>query len=475
MVKFYVFITALLMSLTVAYLELMGTSMSSELSLLTWLPTIVCAVIILYSRREAVFSPMFILYNVALFGNSVRYIVLSMFQDEFHLRFALFNLHLSEFESGSQIYATGVLAMCAGYVLSTARPMRRRKLIQNRRGQVRPLLLFCIAGVFFAVLISYLLQTGLMTDISAKRVVVDAAGNEFRFGPRRFLLNIALVFFQLLLVYAFINKGLNKRRMIIGIATIFIILFAVTLSKRSTLLITFLPIGLVFLNQFKFTQTHRYILGAFLTMSIVLFISGERKKTVNNATVSIEAPLSQLAKEIFFSSNFSGLVATSISTVVVEDVPPFKGTTFYIDPITQFIPRTMWPNKPEELGGRIRQFHQDSGFAPKNYKRGGTAPGLISEAWLNFRMGGVISIMLLYGFILGGVYRRFLSGWITNDYLSAIYLCYVPILTLNCFGGHFARLVIMSVTFAMGIIALEVLRKADFKARRGPPIIARQN
>ena len=462
------------MSLTVAYLELMGTSMSSELSFLTWLPTIVCAVIILYSRREAVFSPMFILYNVALFGNSVRYIVLSMFQDEFHLRFALFNLHLSEFESGSQIYAIGVLAMCAGYILSTIRPMRRRKILLNRRSQVRPFLLLSTAGVFFAVLISYLLQTGLMTDFSAKRIVVDAAGNEFRFGPQRFLLNIALIFFQLLLVYAFINKTLNKRKMIMGIATVFILLFAITLSKRSTLLITFLPIGLIFLNRFKFTQTHRYIFGAFLTMSLVLFISGERKKTVNNAGTVVEAPMSQLAKEIFFSANFSGLVATSISTVVVEDVPPFKGTTFYIDPITQFVPRTMWPNKPEELGGRIRQYHQDSGFAPKNYKRGGTAPGLISEAWLNFRIGGVISIMLLYGFILGGLYRRFLSDWISNDYFSTIYLCYLPILTLNCFGGHFARLVIMSVTFGMGIIILEVLRKADMRPRRGPPLIARQ-
>ena len=466
MVKFYVFITVLLMSLTVAYLELTGTSMSSELSVLTWAPTIICAAVMLFSRKEAVFSPMFILYNIILFGNSIRYIVLSLYQDEFSVRFTLFNLTPSEFEAGSQIFAVGVISMVAGYVLSAVRPIMYQRNLPNYRNQVRPLLLWPAIGAFFAILSYYLLQTGVLSDFSAKRIMVDAAGNEFSFGPLRFILSIALVFFQLLLVYAFVNKSLNSRVVVMGIAIIFILVYAVTLSKRSTLLISFLPLGLIILYQFRFTQTHRYILGGLLTISLVLFISLERKRTVNNVGTVVEAPVSQLLKEIFFSGNFSGLVATSISTVVVEDVPPFEGTTFYVDPITQFIPRTMWPDKPEELGGRIRQYHQTSGFAPKGYTRGGTAPGLISESWLNFRMGGVIFIMLLYGFILGELYRRFLSGWITNDYFAAIYLCYLPILTLNCFGGHFARLVLMTVSFSMGVIMLQILRKADLRFGR---------
>ncbi len=459
MVKAYVFLTALLISLTLLYLELTQQGMSSALNFSTWVPMVLCAAIILYSRSLVIFSPIFILYNLVLFGNSIRYIVLSLNQNDFRLRFTLSNLNLNEFESGSQIFALGVIAMCAGYLASKIWPEAKKRIQDKKSVQFKPFLFWVCCVGFFSILVLYLLQTGFSTDFSAKRVLVDRQGNEFRFGPLRFALNIAVIFFQFLLVYAFLNKNMRHRNIIFGISILFILIFAITLSKRSTLLISFMPIALIIAHKFKFTKSHQYILGTFLTISLVLFISSERKNTVNNVNASAQIPISQLTKELFLSSNFSGLVATAISTVVIDHVPPFKGSTFYIDPVTQFIPRQYWPNKPEELGGRIRQYHQHSGFAPKSFKRGGTAPGLISEAWLNFRIPGVISIMFLYGFAIGLFYRRFITHWIYDDFFVVLYLCYVPILTLNCFGGHFARLVLMSVTFSISAFLVMCLRK----------------
>ncbi len=117
----------------------------------------------------------------------------------------------------------------------------------------------------------------------------------------------------------------------------------------------------------------------------------------------------------------------------------------------------MWPDKPEELGGRIRQHLQDVGFAPTRMEVGGVAPGLIGEAWLNFRIPGVVCVLVVAGYAFGLLFSEYEAGRFSDPFWQSCYLCFLPNITVFLIGGHFARGVIMSAMFYLAVRLAQIV------------------
>lgn len=471
-IKLFVGTSIVLSVVIAAFLWFSNLQMSAFATLVTLLPLFPLGAAVMLSRSSVVFSPIFILYLLALFGNTIRYFVLSLNQDLFYLRPTLDVMRLRDFEIGAEYFAYGIFSLVLGYavmsVFSKSFAVNFHSNAVTREYQTRPWVALGLSILFAVILVNYLLATGFAADFSAKRTWIDAEGTVYRFGPARFVMGIGLIFCQIMLICAALDRTMNYRWAIILLAVAYVFLYSIGLSKRSTLLLSFLPLILVGVHRLSFKTMLRIVIAIVVILTTLAIITIERKRTVHNQASVEHIPWTRPFVEVFLSGNFSGLVATGISTELISGVaPPMWGKTFVIDPVMQFVPRQIWPDKPEELGGRIREMHQDIGFLPAYYEHGGTAPGLISEAWLNFRVPGIFLVMFLYGNLCRVLYDCFRHRWRYAFLSSAVYMCYLPIFTLNWFGGHTARLVIMSVSFGLAAVLVSfALKKRKVAASR---------
>lgn len=477
MARLFVEASALFCLIFAAYLWLTDSGLSPLLTLLAVAPTLLLAPLVMQMGQSAVFSPLFLIYAMSLFGNTVRYFVLSLSTDYFDRRYYLVALRPDELTYGAQVYLLGVVALAVGYVLATssakASPAAEAPNAAGRPHFVLDQGLFYGAvALFVFVLAPYLAQTGFADDLSSKRVLVDDDGTTYRFGASRFVLAILSVFFQLSLVYAQITK--DRRLRVVGIASFACLVFlSFALSKRSLLLASLLPVVLLYVQRLDFRSQMRTAVFAALMLAIAAVVTVERRGDDGSHGGYLDR-VAEAGREVFLSANFSGLVATAVSTAPLDgELPPLGGSTYVVDPLAQFIPRSLWRDKPEELGGRLREYLQDAGFAPRNLDSGGVAPGAIGEAWLNFRLPGVALVLLVLGYGAGRAYAWTRSSSFANPLNKAAYLCFLPNLTLFYFGGHFARFVLVNFTLLVAVVMLRRCLKAPMLpavATRRPPV-----
>lgn len=87
------------------------------------------------------------------------------------------------------------------------------------------------------------------------------------------------------------------------------------------------------------------------------------------------------------ASSGSGVIP--ILALVPDRVPHLYGST-YLAVVSAPVPRSLWPNKPGLVGGRVgRTFFG---------RPGGVPAGPVGEAYWNFNVPGVVLVFLLFGF-----------------------------------------------------------------------------
>ncbi len=259
--------------------------LSRYLTLITVLPTVVLAPLIACVGKNVVFSPIFVTYLMVLFANTIRYFVLSFNTDYFVERYHLDSLTLEEFTAGAEIYMVGIVALAIGYLGAlVSGPSAKKKSYSNSPVRRNPLSELTVSAtrvrridlvaftlvtcIFLGILIPYLLQTGFIEDFSNKRVIVDEDGTTYRFGASRFCIAIFTIFFQLVLVYSRIAT--YRKALLVSLVSLIAIAFlGVTLSKRSLLLASLLPVILLYLRQINFRSNLKIATTCALTICVV--------------------------------------------------------------------------------------------------------------------------------------------------------------------------------------------------------------
>ena len=401
--------------------------------------TILLSLALLRGGNNAAFSPLTVLLLVHLYANVVRINLLAIDPSLMEMKYYLEPLTNELINDASMLVLSGTLSIVVGYLIVTLFQIRIPSEFQPARiSWVGAYAIFASCLVLTAMLIS---QTNFSDSFSAKRIFIDEDGQVFTFGPVRFALQIILAAVQILLVYFFMKIKDNRLNAVIAISLLIIVSFA--LSKRSFLLFALLPLLLLGLQNLNIRRGVQLSMVAIVIIPSILGVTYLRSSAALerfNTGDSFAEEVKNIAVFTVISANYGGVVPTVISTYLIEDQldEPFYGRSYFIDPLAQFVPRTIWSEKPEELGGRIRKIFQATNLLNPNVI-GGVPPGVFAEAWLNFRTGGVIFVSLVYGMVLGAIYRASWRAYTTNPAKFALLLIIGINTVLFVYGGHTAR------------------------------------
>ena len=284
-------------------------------------------------------------------------------------------------------------------------------------------------------------------SLSSKRVFISDDGDVTRFGLNRFLLNCLVYYFMAYIFYVFCRE--RKIRNIV-VPIIIVAIISVVVSLRTYLVFVFFPL-LVYYTKKINPRSVFFGVGASVLIVLLASYTTHARKTVNSEDQwRITESVSGFFEALSFSGNYGGLISTAISTHAVKDnAPLYWGETIFLGPVMQFVPRRLYENKPEELGGELRKIQQVSGVMPKNIE-GGVPPGFFAEFWLNYRLPGVMVFSFLFGFLVclfsSSVNKK--SGLVA----SSLWVFVSLVLVLYGFGGHTAR--VMMTLFQLSVVVV---------------------
>lgn len=179
------------------------------------------------------------------------------------------------------------------------------------------------------------------------------------------------------------------------------------------------------------------VIGFFLVLVLQTVKAEYRKTTWGDSTADKTSAFINIATEkvINFDNNFTmegifpvvvrfnqGMIVGKVMDYVPSITPYQEGRTIWLSLAASFIPRFVWPDKPEAGGqANMRLF---TGFDIQGYSMN---VGPYGEAWGNFGKTGGIIYMFFYGLFFNFVFYQILK----HSHQQPTILLWVPYLFLN--------------------------------------------
>jgi len=378
------------------------------------------------------------------------------------------NVYISNIQYESYFYAVTICSMGAFFIFLGGlayHGIYSRKINLNSLEALEPI--FSIAAYRVAaclvviVLPVVVMQSENPLSFSSKRVFISEDGDVTRFGLNRFLLNCLVCYFMAYIFYVFYQERKIKP---ILIPVVIVALISVVVSLRTYLVFVFFPLFVYYTRK---VSPKSFFFGA-IAFSLVILLTSyttHARKTVNSADEwRVSESVLSFFEALSFSGNYGGIVSTAISTHAVKNnVPTYWGETMFLTPLLQFVPRSLYKSKPEELGGELRKIQQLSGIMPKNIE-GGVPPGFFAEFWLNYRLPGVVVFSFLFGFSVCLISSS--VNKVKGAVAAPLWAFTGLVLVLYGFGGHTARVVMTFFQLGVILVALYTLLLLWKKALR---------
>ncbi len=166
---------------------------------------------------------------------------------------------------------------------------------------------------------------------------------------------------------------------------------------------------------------------------VVVTFAGLRAAQSNDLNFVQEFASAETVEAIVGTHNWAGVEKTGIiATRVPERMDYQLGETFALAPLAP-IPRTVWPAKPDV---RIGPAVGEQIFDLDRNGRTGLPPGLPGELILNFGGIGVAFGGLVFGWIIGAAYSRFLATDAGSP-MRVVWMVILVNLGLKMPGGDF--------------------------------------
>ncbi len=234
---------------------------------------------------------------------------------------------------------------------------------------------------------------------------------------------INLIFFIVLICFDFKHKKI--------VVLLYIIHLIITLSigllsgSRSGVLNTFL------LNLMIFHYLIKQLKPGFLIPFFIFFLIGasflgevrDSLRINDDDGVKLVGEDSELSETLGNTSTFVyGIIPLNI--IYEENFTNYQYGLTYLTTITNYIPRSIWPGKPDTGGVIITKFKKKGNYeGTTNY-----SPGLIAEGVLNFGyyLGPIIAFLFLgfISYLVIGTYRRlarYLQKNLDSNFLNLNY------------------------------------------------------
>ena len=227
--------------------------------------------------------------------------------------------------------------------------------------------------------------------------------------------------------------------------------------------IVYLVITIVLARHYIFKPIKlRYLVITFCLAMLLLTqleILRQQSKMGDNAD---KFSISRVVHTLVYTAHFVGVGKTS---AIVEHFPKKSDFHYGKSYLTVFIapiPRVWWPEKPtvrigKYVGGEVMGRNSNTGVVP----------GIIGEAYLNFGIGGVISILFLFGVFCKTTYKWILISGRTNPLMIGLYAI-IWIFIMDMFTSDFTGSVIRFLRVAIPFwIILYFINK--FRSPTGHP------
>jgi hypothetical protein len=179
----------------------------------------------------------------------------------------------------------------------------------------------------------------------------------------------------------------------------FVASFAIYSSSRTNLL------GLVIVNLVLFHHLFRKLkLRNLVLVFAAIILLSSAIVGIRNTRSDV---YSRLLENLRITNTIQNIVAsrdladiTTVAHIVryVEETGDLRLGETFVNLVTRFVPRSLWPNKPLNVGVEVSDLFYDEALGRRNDT--GVPPSIIAEMFWNFHIVGVIFGMLLFGAII---------------------------------------------------------------------------
>ncbi|HEY0377645.1 MAG TPA: O-antigen polymerase [Pyrinomonadaceae bacterium] len=261
-----------------------------------------------------------------------------------------------------------------------------------------------------------------------------------------------------LLWFALIRSAIYQPLFWVCAVVSIVINFLATGSRGTT--VSFFIIGMLvwMLREKKFAPTRILMIGV-LGVVLISFLGNFRTR-IWKGDISLSSETEEMSLTEYFEQGAvesaerawasSGLLP--ILARVPEDVDLLYGSS-YLAVLTIPIPRSVWSDKPGQIGGLVGETFFNS--------PSGTPPGPIGEAYWNFHIPGVVIVF----FIFGTFHKWLVQSFVRYQQYPAAILIYLTVLfTLD---PSTPALVVCLMLVVPLIILLRLTGALSFRGRAG--------
>lgn len=287
-------------------------------------------------------------------------------------------------------------------------------------------------------------------------------------GP---LTTIARTFSIINLVYfAFFLRSHKSRSGKFWFWTHFLIFVftAVLTASRGSLLINFVLMGVIYHYlwrkiKVRFMATLVIVL---FTLATAIEIAREGVKFEDGKLVTGFAYQDDNSSSSGFGWAKYGLTSLELVTNA-EYVKPYYGTT-YLTVFTNFIPRAIWPEKPDPGGVILTKEYTDNAWNGSSY----LSTGIVPEAVINFgqTLGIIIGLLLFFMLVLSMMvyyhnYKAHLVSSDTNILFITVRYSFIMWAGIGLVVGEFTNVMMDIIVKLVVLLTLEfIIRIITFKS-----------
>jgi oligosaccharide repeat unit polymerase len=373
-----------------------------------------CALIafIVISGESYLFHPLWILLTSYIIGYLLR---------SFYIIFIDPSIMIGMLPEEAPVYLAqalliviiGILCLCVGYKssigLNLAQKLPVFKPNFNNKRVLLIALLFYTIGIYSSF--SILGYTGFSWQIES-------------FTQKRQDASVILLTFSrfttlgvyMHLIYNFSLKRFSLISWLLWLCgTLFVAFFAIYSSSRTNLL------GLILVNLILIHHLFYKIKLAnlLIALGLVLLLSsaivGIRNARADVYSTLIESlKITNTAERIVSSRDLADITTVAHIIRHVENTGELRLGETIVTLLTRFIPRSLWPDKPLNVGVEVSDLFFDEALGRRNNT--GVPPSIIAELFWNFHIAGVIFGMFIFGITIRTNYeylRRFpVNPWV---------------------------------------------------------------
>lgn len=442
-------------------------SAASYLGLALIMAIIPLAVGLLRGRSFDIFEPINVVAAAILFGTTLRAPYL-LYSDSPRVDILMMGQRFRDIVGDAGWVTAGIFFLCVGYVIANGRfQMTRFRFISGYTFSLRrlQLCLVLVSAISVVGIAMYVIKFGVdlsnLTAASYKRVAeyvtedgdvaYGAAGVTGVFGQ--------FAQYGLIVTVGAYFAGYIKPNLQFFAVLAVLVLLSIAIpflgSSRTVIILmifSFCTMGYYF-GRIKLS-------AIFVALAAIIGLAGWMGaiRDVNQNDVASED--GTIERLIGSGNGFDAVRSTAIIKRVPEVRPYLYGES-YAALGTFFIPRSVWPGKPQtSLGAWVK-----GDLFGQYVRNAGWPPGAVAEAYINFGYLGIPLVMLLIGAFLRFVYETCLPFLGTSLPVTVLYSALIYRLGFNMIELNVAHALATSLALAGPLLLLLVLVNHPHKGR----------